>query len=304
MKRVVLSFPFFVLTLLIGSFLAPNLVREMRNAVTPTQTTFRYISWSYTSLAETYGFDPEFCDLPNLSELEYPDSDTLIDLVQFQDGKYRESEVRAKNGENWLVLVDQGGKQALVSKKAKVQRLNTNSWPGDEKDVHLSFDGPGDQILAIRNIVGLRPGPVDSGYRKPSQEEIDRLGLDDQIMEATSVTKTKFEVGTVSKMEFNGKQYLLRASTGLSGDGSALAVLVLQTEELTQVIYSTPYIFGERSFVGNFQWAGDLDRDGKLDLYFEPYNEKGGLDSQLYLSSRAGKDELVKIVSIFGVMGC
>ena len=123
-------------------------------------------------------------------------------------------------------------------------------------------------------------------------------------MDVGSKTKTEFEVGTVSKMELNGKPYLLRASTGLSKDGSKLAVLVLQTEELTQVIDSLPHAVGEATFVGNLLWAGDLDRDGKLDLYFEPYNEKGGLDSQLYLSSHAGKNELVKLVSIFGVMGC
>lgn len=304
MKRLILHFPFFVVTLLVGAFLASPLTREISNAVAPTQTTFRYIPWSYTNLAKTYGFDPEFRELPNIGELEYPGSDTLIDLVQFQDGTYRESEVRAKNGEDWLVLVDQGGKEALVSKKAKVRRLKTNSWPGDEKDVRLSFGGSGDQIFAVKNIAGLRAGPVDSGYRQLSQKEIDRLGLDVQVMEATSVTKTKFEVGTVSKMEFNGKPYLLRASTGMSKDGSALAVLVLQTEELTQVIYSVPYVFGEAAFVGDLQWAGDLDRDGKLDLYFGPFNEKGGLYSQLYLSSHAGKNELLKMVSIFIVTGC
>ena len=49
---------------------------------------------------------------------------------------------------------------------------------------------------------------------------------------------------------------------------------------------------------------GDLDNDGKLDLYFDEFNEKGYFGVSLYLSSEAEKGKLVKVVATFGTAGC
>lgn len=54
-------------------------------------------------------------------------------------------------------------------------------------------------------------------------------------------------------------------------------------------------------------WVGDLDNDGKTDFVIQtptlPYNELGGAIG-LYLSSRADKEDLVKLVAYFISTGC
>ncbi len=304
MKRFLLSVPIFAITFVLGYFLVPgfdvveqtfqSVRRDLpKDVLAPKEIAFRYEGWSYPAAAKD-DFDPEFRDLPNFDEIDYPWNDKLIDLMQFEGGIYRESEVIAKTGENWLTLVERNGETSLVPAKAKVRRLDSTSWPGDEKDVRLSFTKSGYHILALRNVAGVLKGRVDTVYRQPSQEEIDRWGLDLSTM----------EVGSSSKLDLAAKRYILRASTGKTKDGTELAVLVLTTETQEQVISSVPYARGEGNFVGNLLWAGDLDRDGKLDLYFEPYNEKGGMGSQLFVSSHARPNELVKMVATFGVAGC
>lgn len=51
-------------------------------------------------------------------------------------------------------------------------------------------------------------------------------------------------------------------------------------------------------------WAGDLDRDGKLDLYMDMTNHYNVSDYVLLLSSRATKGQLVKRVASRRYVGC
>lgn len=51
-------------------------------------------------------------------------------------------------------------------------------------------------------------------------------------------------------------------------------------------------------------WAGDLDRDGRLDLLFDRSDHYKVTDRVLYLSSRAGEAELVHPAATFRTVGC
>lgn len=51
-------------------------------------------------------------------------------------------------------------------------------------------------------------------------------------------------------------------------------------------------------------WAGDLDRDGKLDLFMDILNHYAGRHYALYLSSEAEDGELVKLVADLFIHGC
>ena len=78
---------------------------------------------------------------------------------------------------------------------------------------------------------------------------------------------------------------------------------MLETGNIKQIVHFVH--FAEGNYVGSLYWVGDLDRDGKLDLFMDFYGyEKGGYKSGLFLSSVAEKGNLVKKFEYFILGGC
>ncbi len=244
-------------------------------------------------------FVPEFFNLPEWSEIIDFDDETLdgklIDMSDGPEGSvFRRSEVVAKNGEEWLVLTrTTSGEYSLSESRAKVRKLNTISWPGDEKDAKLRFDIPGKPILAFRNIRGISSGAVSTLFLHTS-----RIGPD-EIIQSEDMSN-----GYRRDFILNGSTYTLRTSFALSKDGDQLGVLVLESEGSAQILDQVKHSTGDRDIIGTLLWAGDLDRDGKLDLYFDRFNEIGAFSSRLFLSSHAKNGNLLDIVAVFGTAGC
>lgn len=233
-------------------------------------------------------FTPEFTDLPDFADIEYPTSNAeLIELFEME-GIYHESEVLAKTGETWIVLFEQNGKYSLKSAKAKVQNLKTVSYPGDESDVRLTFDKPGIPIFAFKNIKSIKPGPVTTLYHRPSWEEISRRNL----------PITSMGMGFRQEFYLGKNDYTLRVSQGRTRSGIESNVLVLESNGVSQVVARNP---GD---IGALFWVGDIDNDGKLDLLFDADNEKGYFAMFLHLSSEAEDGKLVKWVATFEFAGC
>ncbi len=244
-------------------------------------------------------FVPEFRDLPTFREL-FPDEpvvresdEKLIDILD--DGIYRRDEVVAKNGESWLVLVKSVNKFHLRLSTAKVKKLKTVSWPGDVPDAKLSFKVAGKPVMALKDIRGLKPGPVATLFQRRVWEESDENGSQNE------------ELSTGYRREFilNDNKYVLRTSLGLTKDNVKVAVLVLELNGVNQVLVQKYHIESDdRDIIGSLLWAGDLDGDGKLDLYFDDFNEKGSIGTELHLSSYASTDKLVGLAASFGTAGC
>jgi hypothetical protein len=239
-------------------------------------------------------FIAEFNNLPNFEEIDLVESEgKLIEILE--EGVYRRSEVVARNGEKWLVLFENGRRYSLNTSSASVKKLETVSWPGDESDARLSFGGKGKPVIALRNIRGLRAGQVKTIYHRPSWKEITDRGLELKEMED----------GFFRQFKLNETWNTLRVSKGLTKDGTQVAVLVLEANGINQVvkqIYHSTY--DEKDIIGSLLWVGDLDGDGKLDLYFDEFNEKGFTATELHLSTKADISKLVKLVATFGMAGC
>lgn len=239
-------------------------------------------------------FNPEFLDLPQPDYDYYDDLRLHGKLVHVAGGEiYRRSEVVAKTGQSWFVLTKHGTKYAIRKSTARVQKLNSVSWPGDEKDSKLNFRVGGKPILALRGVQGINSGSVVT------------LFLDESRIDPDAIIKNE-EMSNGYRREFNlnDHTYTLRVSSALSIDGTELAVLVLESDGTTQILEQTSHVPGDRDIIGDLIWAGDLDGDQKLDLYFDQFNEIGAFSSSLYLSTHAKEGKLLDLAAVFNTSGC
>ena len=182
----------------------------------------------------------------------------------------------------------------IISVNANVKKLKTVSFTGDESDAKLTFDKPGKPIIAFRNFKYVNPGKVVTLYLHPAFEENGEQPL----------TSESMEEGYSREFDLNGTSYTLRVSKGVQKDGTKVGVLVLETNGVKQVIDTSFYNEGDKIIIGSLLWAGDLNNDGKLDIYIDQFDEKGGFGGYLFLSSAINDSDLVKLVAIWGLAGC
>lgn len=312
MKRLILSLPVLFFSFGCGIVAAAFFQTFESKSPEAAETRYRYEPVSYpieTTKAENANPEiiaargdgnpdiVEFSDLPNFEDLPLEDTEPdgkLIDVLE-SGARYRKSEVIARNGETWLTLFERKGKYEFVDAKTSVKQLRTSSYTGEENDAALSFDKPGTPVFAVKNIRRLKSGKITSLYHHPSWEEISRRNLDIKSMED----------GYKKEFDLNDSWYTLRVANGRTKDGTNAAILVLEhkgTYQILRQVYRG--LHEEKPIIGSLLWAGDLDRDGKLDLYFDEFNEKGYTRIDLYLSTHAKPNNLLGLAASFGMAGC
>lgn len=264
----------------------------------PAETRYRYEPVSYP--IEVPKNEPEIPveyndlpDYPNMVDLKIK----LIDVGQQYDS-YRKEEVIAKNGEKWLGLFDENGKTYLREVSTKVKLDLTSTARSEDHWVRLTTNHNRVPWMLLKNARRLNSGPVETVYLGPSWSESESRGLNSKEMKLGF--NEDFSLGEIN--------YTLRVATGRTKNGDKASVLVLEAKSDRQVVVYNQYSASasyDHSTLGYLHWAGDLDRDGKLDLYIEHYGfEKGGFSSSLYLSSEAGESNFVKEAAWFGTAGC
>lgn len=298
LKRIFIGIAVLAITFLSGYFIADRMARQPASLWTPTVADETERSAPTRPPLNSGKFEteslPEFTDLPNYEDIEFPAPEKkLIDVLE-TGAVYRQSEVIARTGETWLTLFENGRKYSLRNSRATVQRLRSTSYPGDEHDVRLKLDQPGTPIFAVKNLKTLKPGPVVTLYHRPSPKEIESRNLPIGAIES----------GFEQVFDLGKRTYTLRTGTGSMKDGRTVIVLVLEFENQSQAVAYNVHSPNDKGVIGNLMWVGDLDNDGKLDLYFDEYNEKGAFGVGLYLSSEADEGKLVKLAATFGMAGC
>ncbi|MDQ3131460.1 MAG: hypothetical protein M3Q99_11960 [Acidobacteriota bacterium] len=219
-------------------------------------------------------------------ELENQQNKHLIETGEISNGK----DFKVKSGETWFGLFGGNERSYLRQTRIRVQRTDQSDLSWKE----ISVKGKEKPLFLVKNLKKLKEGKIKTIFRGSTWQE-----TDEGEKELTSLGK-----GFSRNFNLGEKRYTLRVEEGISERQEPILVLLLETGSESQIVHYIGYS-SEGDYVGNLFWVGDLDSDGKLDLFMDFWNyEKGSYSSGLFLSSEAKKGKLVKEFGYFGLAGC
>lgn len=187
-------------------------------------------------------------------------------------GSFHGDEVKARSGETWLCLMATKTGDELKTCTIDVKTVH-DVIADDNSGKEVSVRGGGEAVLLVRNVPGLKPGPVRTFFSGTwsLRPENGSLGLGSEMqleMGREGVWYTvEFWAGSTRKQVLWRNEYV--------GDGPPL-----------------------------LRWVGDLDRDGKLDLLIDVTDHDNLSRMALFLSSLAKEGELVGLAGLFDSIGC
>jgi len=201
-------------------------------------------------------------------------------------GSFHAGEAVARDGERWLALRT-GPRPALVATTTRVRRVRDEIMdaPGTRTGRSVSSDVRGSRML-LRGAP-LTPGAVATAWSGDEPARLTEapiaLRLGDvayrlQLRCAAPATSCRLELETGGR-----RQVLLEFAATRSEDGSLM--------------------LGDDASPGLW-FAGDLDRDGRLDLILDTTDHYNLSRPTLYLSTQAASGELAHRVAEHEAVGC
>jgi len=206
----------------------------------------------------------------------------LLEIGEFHGG-----EVNARTGEWWLGLFPEGNGYALRQSTISIERvfdliIDEDEASGEKTGKKVTVNHESEPVFLIKGADMLRPGPVVTVFR----EEKNLVN------------------GTMVNLKLNGKRYQLKV---LSQDPERKDYLVQNTKLVLTMGGTSQTLISlkQHDDAGwSLFWAGDIDKDGKLDLYLDLSNHYNVSSRKLLLSSQAPKGKLVKELATFTTTGC
>ena len=224
------------------------------------------------------------------------DEDFAIGLIETGEG-FHGDQIAAKSGEVWLGLFGKENSYSLRSTTIKVRRVFDgvvdDEKTGQQTGKSVFADGSIEPVFLIKNAKQMIEGPITTLYRAPS---------DDEDIQPSDEQYSSIRAGFRKEFKISHDTYTMAACKGSTKAGKAILVLVLENDGISQVIHTVPDF--EENYLGSLKWAGDLDRDGKPDFYFELYVHDNVSYRNLFLTSAAKKGKLIKKVAKFWTNGC
>lgn len=211
-------------------------------------------------------------------------------------GTFHGDEVEALSGEPWWALEVSGREATLVPARLRIEQVRDEvlDAPGQESGKQVSST-VGDALVLLRGE-GLRGGTVTMAKGDPTTDQPQprhdlRLGATTYRIRTRCTPSGKVQEQEQARfaceirLEAGERHQVLVRMGGYSGtpDGTAL----LGDDANPHLIF-----------------AGDLDRDGRLDLVFDVTDHYNVSRPTLFLSSQAGDGELVHQVAQFESVGC
>jgi hypothetical protein len=194
-------------------------------------------------------------------------------------GTFHANEVSDADAGAWLGLFPEGKGYAWRDATVDVKTVRDDTVDGPDQSTgrEVSVRGGGHPVFLVRGGEHLRVASV-AGFR---ELELRALRNGDQI---------KLNIGT--------QQFVLRVANPRRGGDADMAgsSLELASNGITQTLYSAPENANEPDW--EILWAGDLDGDGKLDLYVQLGDER-----ILFVSTQAASGQLVGSFAVFRTAG-
>jgi hypothetical protein len=204
-------------------------------------------------------------------------------------GAFHGDEIQARSGERWLGLYKTAKGFALIDSVVQIKRVHDPVVDEDENKEtgkEVSVNHSSEPIFLVKGAMMLKTGSV------------------------TTVFVGRKALGSTSNvsLKLGSNEYRLKVTTKERnpepGIGLDDAKLVLTATGITQVLYSIGGKGEPTEAYWSLLWAGDLDDDGKLDLFVSVGWHYNMSERRLFLSSQAGKGQIVKKVAQFTTLGC
>jgi hypothetical protein len=177
---------------------------------------------------------------------------------------WRKEEAKDWGGRGWLGWTREGDTLEPVS-------MAVRDSSSDVDEVHVRSTPQ--VTFAVRCVQGLRAGTIQNA------RVVNHDLLGDGALHV-SLGPLRYEV----RLETKDSSF-------------ANAQVVLAYEGRTQVLYATEGFADDPHF--EIVWAGDLDRDGKLDLIVNLHRKYSAPPYRLLLSTRASRNNLVGEAAVF-----
>ena len=220
-------------------------------------------------------------------------------------GMFHDGEAVARHGERWLALRVHDGDASLRMTRLRVKRVFDiiADAEGEATGQEIESD-VGDVVTYLRGP-GLHAGPVAVAVTEfagagplPAQ----RLRLGDRVYRLL----TRCTADAVNTAQ-DGMSYLCRIELredGKDGDVERGPRQTLTGMTGTSALSAAPDIVLGDDASPHVIFAGDLDRDGRLDLIFDTSNHYNLSHPVLFLSGAAEGDELLHAVAEHDAVGC
>ena len=211
--------------------------------------------------------------------------------VLLEPGEFHGDEIQTAGGSGWLALVRSGSRVSLDPVVVMVTPVRDHLADGDSgpisgKRVSVSVSGT-DPVLLVRGIPALEAGAVTEA----------------QLDCADCGQPTEFNQHRYFRLRLDGEVYELEAFLPEPGEPfDENSEIRLSHRAAVQVIHRPTRVPDDPNW--RVIWAGDLDGDGRLDLYVETSDHYNMGLGRLLLSSAAGPGELVGEVAVFETTGC
>jgi hypothetical protein len=220
---------------------------------------------------------------PSSATVACPPEATLLEV-----GEFHGEEVTAETGEPWLGLhiSDQGS--MLLDYTITVAAVQDPYLDeGDQKTgKKVSVDLPLEPIFLVNSEWLLKSGPVETVFEGNDEPLGSTSPLELRIADAAYQIKIIGDDGEKCWTD------------GLPKN----AKLVLRNGSSEQVLYTLKECGSDPTW--RVLWAGDLDKDEKLDLYVSVTQHYNVSERKLFLSSQADEGQLVAEVAEFVTTGC
>jgi hypothetical protein len=187
-------------------------------------------------------------------------------------GEFYAESVSAKSGEVWLGLYRVGDEYELRNTTLVVNERRSERMDTDFKEVQTNQ--PSEPLFLVRGLEELQPGEVE-----------------------TIIHDGEFIFPGHMKRLRHSRFYLTLAAVGEGIERRPFEValskykLMLWADRRSQTLVESAVGFDDA--FPRVIWAGDLDRDGEIDLFMDTARHYQSIDYTLFLSSAAKDEEIV-----------